>query len=177
MFCFTAYLAPEKKGLTQADFTRVCESESCQFHVTRENLAVNKFVNDLVKDPKNLTVVPENLVRLEIFFSLTIDRYVGDVSDNRPLDFRVSGDTRGHSVAPFPIVPYSPNTRIERPSLNFAQLEQNNSVHRTPIGLRKSQWDLTSSINEWFTEPAKFQDVSFDSATAFPAFPVVHHNH
>jgi len=38
--------------LAQEAFACVCES--CQFVVTRESLAVAKFVNDLVKDPKNL---------------------------------------------------------------------------------------------------------------------------
>lgn len=51
-FWFTAYLTSEKSGLAQERFSCVCES--CQFPITRENLAVDKFVNDLVKDPKNL---------------------------------------------------------------------------------------------------------------------------
>jgi hypothetical protein len=51
-FWFTAYLTPEKTGLAQEAFTCVCES--CGFSVTRENLLADKFVKDLVKDPKNL---------------------------------------------------------------------------------------------------------------------------
>jgi len=51
-FGFTAYLAPGRAGLAQEDFSCVCTS--CQLVVTREKLAVAKFVNDLVNDPKNL---------------------------------------------------------------------------------------------------------------------------
>ena len=43
---------PEKTGLAQEGFTCVCES--CKFVITREKLAVAKFVDDLIKDPKNL---------------------------------------------------------------------------------------------------------------------------
>jgi len=49
---FTAYLAPGDTGWAQKGFTCVCDA--CRFVVTRENLAVAKFVRDLVKDPKNL---------------------------------------------------------------------------------------------------------------------------
>ena len=50
-FLFTAYLAPEKAGLAQKNFSCVCDA--CQFLVTRESLALAKLVSDLVKDPKN----------------------------------------------------------------------------------------------------------------------------
>jgi len=53
--CFTAYLTPKDSGWAQKGFTCVCDA--CQFVVTRENLAVAKFVRDLVKDPKNLNDV------------------------------------------------------------------------------------------------------------------------
>ena len=49
---FTAYLTPGGTGWAQTSFTCVCDA--CRFTVTRENLAVAKFVRDLVKDPKNL---------------------------------------------------------------------------------------------------------------------------
>ena len=49
---FTAYLAPGETGWAQKGFACVCDA--CQFVVTRENLAVVKFVRDLIKDPKNL---------------------------------------------------------------------------------------------------------------------------
>ena len=48
---FTAYLAPEKTGLAQEGFS--CACDACKFVITRESLAVAKFVSDLVKDPKN----------------------------------------------------------------------------------------------------------------------------
>jgi hypothetical protein len=51
-FLFTAYLAPGKTGLAQEGFSCVCDK--CSFVITRESLAVAKFVSDLVKDPKNL---------------------------------------------------------------------------------------------------------------------------
>ena len=58
-FGSTAYLAPStdglspgKTGLAQEGFS--CTCDACGFHVTRESLAVAKFVSDLVKDPKNL---------------------------------------------------------------------------------------------------------------------------
>jgi hypothetical protein len=51
-FGFTAYLAPGKTGFAQEAFTYVCDT--CRFVVTRESLAVSKFVSDLAKDPKNL---------------------------------------------------------------------------------------------------------------------------
>ena len=51
-FEFIAYLTPGKTGLAQEAFTCVCGT--CQFVVTRESIAVSKFVNDLTKDPKNL---------------------------------------------------------------------------------------------------------------------------
>jgi len=38
--------------LAQQNFTCVCHS--CSFAITREKLAVTKFVDDLMKDPKNL---------------------------------------------------------------------------------------------------------------------------
>ena len=38
--------------MAQTNFSCVCKS--CQFTITRESLAVDKFVNDLVKDPKNI---------------------------------------------------------------------------------------------------------------------------
>ena len=43
---------PGKTGLAQEAFTCVCGT--CKFVVTRESLAVSKFVGDLTKDPKNL---------------------------------------------------------------------------------------------------------------------------
>ncbi|KAF9790368.1 hypothetical protein BJ322DRAFT_1168850 [Thelephora terrestris] len=52
VFVIAPYLTPEKTGLAQEAFTCVCES--CGFSVTRENLLADKFVKDLVKDPKNL---------------------------------------------------------------------------------------------------------------------------
>ena len=51
-FWFTAYLAPGGAGLAQENFSCVCKS--CQLVITREKLAVAKFADDLVKDPKNL---------------------------------------------------------------------------------------------------------------------------
>jgi hypothetical protein len=56
---FTAYLGAEQTGFAQRHFAYVCES--CQFFVTREALAVAKFVNDLMKDPENL----EDVIRFE----------------------------------------------------------------------------------------------------------------
>ena len=57
--CFppTAYLTPEKTGFSQEGFTCVCNS--CGFVITRERLTVAKFVDDLMKDPKNLDDVRE----------------------------------------------------------------------------------------------------------------------
>ena len=54
-FWFTAYLAPGDAGWAQNGFARVCNA--CKFVVSRENLAVNKFARDLVRDPKNLSDV------------------------------------------------------------------------------------------------------------------------
>ena len=43
---------PGKLGLAQAGFSYACTT--CGFVVTRESLAVSKFVGDLVKDPRNV---------------------------------------------------------------------------------------------------------------------------
>lgn len=42
----------QKTGLTQSGFACICIR--CRFVITREGLAVAKFVDDFMKDPKNL---------------------------------------------------------------------------------------------------------------------------
>lgn len=48
---FAAYLTSTKTGLAQKDFS--CTCSACRFTITREKLAADKFVSDLMKDPKN----------------------------------------------------------------------------------------------------------------------------